>query len=847
MKTHTPRKPTVLSRRNFMHASAAVGSSALMLPRAVNAIGTSLEGYTNWPSVVVGGTLDFFLRDPQAVGAGTTDYPITFTRVGQPDVYMISALVAIGNPGVPADASTNGCSWKRNYRLSVPANWPSGLYYAYIGSGANACTVPFVVRPAVATPGVKTLVCVPMLTVQAYNAYGGKSIYDFNSSSRVRASQVSLDRPLTEAFNSFFDTWSQYLVRWMAKNGLAADFCTDLDIDATPSLLPAYQLYVQAGHDEYWTANRRNTMDAFVANGGNVAYLGGNTCWFQARLAAGNGEANRTLVCYKDAATDPVTDATLKTVPWVALAVPRPENITTGLGFLNGCSWTGAVPPRPDTPTVVMRAEHWAFAGTGLGQGTGFGGSYVGYECDTADFITGTDQRVYPTSVDGTPTTLRILAQADGSNWNALSRAGGGNGEQSGYATVAVFSRGGSAGTVFNAGSSDWAYGLRPELDGQTATPISRITLNVIKKLSGAWTETADVRQFHKVVSGVSGALWNTYYSTGTTAPTGSGMALDGWAFRAFPQPVSGSVPVYRYRSTTPGSTGTRYRYSRVTSLDTTNLSWVMEATAFNAYAIARSDATAVYEHSIYNATTQELSCLYTTESVPPAGWTSGPVVFYVPLDGTTAPVPVPVTGFTLSAASPTQTAAAGVVASYPIVVNQLGTTKVSVNFSAGTLPAGVTAKFSSDSSDGGTTFKLTPSASTPAGTYQVQVNGMSAGVPSASITVTLVVTVAGSFKLSIDSKTLNLPFDGIFGDCTRVTVKAKDGFTGAVTFTVSGVPAGMHSRLSPTTSTSGTQLSVVKPWFGFVTPGKYTLTITGTSGGLSETVTVVADVSLFC
>ncbi len=261
-----------VTRRHFMQASAAIGSGALMLPSS-QAAGTSLEGYTSTASVAVGGTVDFFLRDPQALGTGTTAYPLTFTRVGAPDVFMMNTTVSIGNQVVPADVVINGCRWTRNYRLTVPNTWPSGLYYAYIGSGGNACTVPFVVRAASSTPGVKVIAQIQVSTIQAYNAYGGKSLYDYNSSGGVRSPKVSFDRPFTEAFNSFFDVYAQYLVRWMAKNNIAADFCTDIDIVANPSLLDPYQLFVDVGHDEYWTLGRRQTMDAFVARGGNAAYF----------------------------------------------------------------------------------------------------------------------------------------------------------------------------------------------------------------------------------------------------------------------------------------------------------------------------------------------------------------------------------------------------------------------------------------------------------------------------------------------------------------------------------------------------------------------------------------------
>jgi len=43
--------------------------------------------------------------------------------------------------------------------------------------------------------------------------------------------------------------------------------------------LSAYQLLVCIDHDEYWTAGMRDTVEGFLASGGNVAFLTGNTCW----------------------------------------------------------------------------------------------------------------------------------------------------------------------------------------------------------------------------------------------------------------------------------------------------------------------------------------------------------------------------------------------------------------------------------------------------------------------------------------------------------------------------------------------------------------------------------------
>lgn len=726
-----------LSRRRFLQGSALVGSQGLVLP-ALQAAGTNLEGYASAVSVPAGGTIDFFLRDPLAAPGTSTAQPFTITRIGFPDVSVLSTTVAVGAQVVPADASTQGCRWTRSHRLVVPAGWPSGLYFAFVGSGSGACIVPFVVRAASPTPGVKTLLMVPVTTVQAYNAYGGKSLYDYNSSGGRRASQVSLDRPLTDPWRPAFDNGALQLARWMARNGLAADCCTDIDIVAEPTLPDAYQLQLDPGHDEYWTLGRRRTLDAFVARGGNIAFLGGNTAWFQARLAPGpGGVPNRTLVCYKDAAADPVTDPALETTPFVDLVPPNPENRTTGLGSTAGCAWTGPL-PRPATPWLVMRDEHWAFAGTGLGRGSTFGGGYVGYEADAAQFTLGAaDLRAHPTGADGSPATLRILGLADASQWNTLSLAAGGGGQRSGHAMVAVFSRG--AGTVFNAGSIDWAQGLVPELNGQTPTPISRITRNVVERLRLPWQESADVRQFRVPGGSAPASCW---YGTETVPPAGSGMVLDGLAFRAAVVPAAGTVPVYRHRADgLAGSTSPRWRLSTTAQLGATGGPWVQEGPAFHAYPAPTADSLPVYEHAAWDAARQAVTAwVYSLQAVPPAGFTAGPVVFHAGGQGVAAG-PAPQPGFTLEAQPTSLTLRRGGVTGgrVDIVVRPRDGFAASVVFSVSGLPAGLGGRFSPPASASGTALLLEATAPRGAsnGQYTVTITGTS-GALTAQVQLSL-------------------------------------------------------------------------------------------------------------
>jgi hypothetical protein len=537
---------------------------------------------------------------------------------------MLSTTVKVRNRAVPATAYSTGCGWPVTYTLKVPVTWPSGLYYAFFGNDSNACCVPFVVAPLSRTTGVKVLVQVPVTTAQAYNGYGGKSLYTYNSSGGVAAPKVSFDRPHTDPWNFAFDGWQPPLVRWLAKNGIAADVCTSIDLHRGTVSLGGYQLLVTAGHDEYWSREMRDRVDAFVAAGGNLAVLSGNTCWWQIRMEANaQAVASRVMVCYKSAAADPDTRAAYKTVNWVDLVPPLPENTTIGLSWKLGASWTNPL-PRPNTPFVVQRAGHWAFAGTGLANGGGFGGAYAGYEIDAVAFRRGADGAAYPAFTDGTPDTLTILAVADASTWDAQARALGQSGEKSGYGMISIHTRGGTQGAVFNAGATDWVFGLQPELDGQTPTVISRITLNVLTKLSTPYRECVDVRRHRYVQTSGDGARF--FFTAHNDAPAGS--TLDGVAFRAYAAATTGTVPVYRYRYPQANGDGLRHYYSLS---GTVGNGWIADGIAFHAFAAPQAGAVPVYQHHAVQTNGDGWRFTYSTNAVE-SGWVFDDVVFYAPV-----------------------------------------------------------------------------------------------------------------------------------------------------------------------------------------------------------------------
>jgi hypothetical protein len=168
------------TRRDFLEASLAGGAIAIAggsLPASAaerddKSPKPTIAAYTGAMSVVQGQSLPFH------VSTSVSRYKATITRVGlEPTVAWKSDAIAGAKHPVPKDASTRGCQWPVAFQVPIGSDWRSGVYLATLaGDGATTQTF-FIVRSA--TPGTRARILFQLATntYQAYNNWGGSSLY----------------------------------------------------------------------------------------------------------------------------------------------------------------------------------------------------------------------------------------------------------------------------------------------------------------------------------------------------------------------------------------------------------------------------------------------------------------------------------------------------------------------------------------------------------------------------------------------------------------------------------------------------------------------------------------------
>ena len=445
-------------------SSAAIATSGADSGQDDDAVGGAAPsvggGYPSKVSVAPGESLNFHISNRR-----NTPYELTIYREGATRQLMATIPNVQTEKYGCGGKATIGCGWPVAATFTVPVTWPSGVYTVDIPRvNGNTYRLLFFVRER--NPGTaRILFLTSVNTYQAYNAYGGGSLYDTDV---PKLHQVSFDRPYSGDGLGYYNTWERHFVAWAEGAGYPLAHATTYDLEFLPNLLTPYDVVVIAGHSEYWTWNMRQRVKAYVAGGGRFLNLSGNTMWWQVRFE-NNG---RTMVGYKSWLADPVQTREGATDENWDYPIFDSSFLFTGL------HWPyGGYPGAKGNGYYVVNADHWVYAGTGLAEDALFG---KGPSLETSIHDKESDGLAFNCGVDGSSILGPIVGTGTPANFTILGLAPVNSHIRSmdSVAVMGIYTTP-SGGAVFSAGTTGWVRGLdQPAVD--------RITRNILDRFLSA-------------------------------------------------------------------------------------------------------------------------------------------------------------------------------------------------------------------------------------------------------------------------------------------------------------------------------------------------------------------------
>ncbi len=419
----------------------------------------SIQGYPDSISVNIGSSVNF------KIATNANAYTIDIYRMGwyQGNGARLiasnipkSATLPQTQPPCVNDPSTglNDCyNWGVSASWNVPANAVSGVYFAKLtrADTDGASHIFFIVRDDARHADI--VFQTSDTTWQAYNQYGGNSLYV--GSPAGRAYKVSYNRPITTRGTSPEDFVfnSEYpMIRWLEQNSYNVTYISGVDTDRFGANLLNHKVFMSVGHDEYWSGAQRSNVEAARNAGVSLVFLSGNEIFWKTRYEAdGAGVPYRTLVCYKEthanAKIDPLPNVWTGTWRDNRAFNPQgsnPENALSGTLFMVNSGTTAISVPAADGKMRLWR--NTSVANLSGNQVATLAPETLGYEWDEE-----LDNGARPAGLFHTSTTVANgveVLQDQGSNY------GPGNATHH----LTMYRRGNAL--VFGAGTVQWSWGL---------------------------------------------------------------------------------------------------------------------------------------------------------------------------------------------------------------------------------------------------------------------------------------------------------------------------------------------------------------------------------------------------
>ena len=484
----TPRARTCAAGNSVVQENCYPGDADWEVPTGTQTV----DAYATKSSIDHGASVDLKVRSTAAVdleifrsgwygGAGAR-------------LYSKILNVAVGTQPACVNDTSLGlldcANWAVNETVTTTTSWPSGVYLVRVVRRDTGATtqVMFVVRDDARRAEV--LYGIPDTTYQAYNFWGGKSLYNDKSTGNVtvsgttRAVKVSFDRPYIQPHDAIMRDWytrADYpAVTWLERSGYDVSYDAVSELERSAARLLDHRVFISGGHDEYYSAAMRAALLSARDRGVDLFFTGANELFWKVRFEPSpvSGRQDRTLVNYKTTQSGPVDPSGIPTGTWRDPAGGnQPENALTGLMYIGQKNFDYF-------PLRVSAAEGkdriWRYTGLEnqqAGTSTNIGTALVGWEWDAR--VTNGQEPPGVTTLASSPVDGDILQDA-----GRVYAVGNAVAHMTKYTAP-------SGSLVVGTGTNHWGWGLGLTADGegQPEKRIRQATTNILFDM-GAFPET---------------------------------------------------------------------------------------------------------------------------------------------------------------------------------------------------------------------------------------------------------------------------------------------------------------------------------------------------------------------
>ncbi len=428
------------------------------------------------------------------------------------------------------DDDIGDAGWSPSLSLTIPDDWPSGVYALHLESDGHRDNIPFHVRARIPGSQAKVAFLAPTFSYTIYGQFArpnrqaalrerslawgalpqsadghpeyGKATYNWHTDGSgicyasmrrpmvdKRVNHIQTPDPSPDGSGTYWLAADSYITDMLDREGIAYEVVTDHDLHAEGvDALKPYNVVMTGQHPEYHSDQTLDAIAGYIQSGGRFMYLGGNGFYWKVAVHQDGPwalEVRRAEGGIRLWATEPGESYHSFDGSYGGLwrRLGRPPQSIVGVGFSTqgeyaGYPYTfgsGILDPRVAFLREGM--EEIAQPGSVFGERGFMGGGAGGHELDRADISLGTPHHaiVLATCIVPDETYTMVNEERyDHTYWPHKSREDIARGD-------IVFFEAPNGGAVLSVGSMNY-IGAMP-VDGYTC-PAARLVLNAIRRFA---------------------------------------------------------------------------------------------------------------------------------------------------------------------------------------------------------------------------------------------------------------------------------------------------------------------------------------------------------------------------